>query len=226
MFSLRRRVRYYGNMTLFRLWLRPRRSVPTTLLGTGYGAWNVPIQLLDVPSVCFCGGVGEDTQLDEGLMDLGHDVYGFDPTPKAIRHAATVVEKWEQYKFSPMGMWTEDTEVRFFVPKDASHSSHSMMNLQETEDFILAPVRRMSTLMEEQGVTAVDFLKLDIEGAEHDVLRDLAAGDLRPKVLCVEFDQPAPLSKVKATCRALQSAGYVAIKLARWDVTFVSSDLI
>src|SRR5690242_18859561 len=56
-------------------------------LGTGNGAWVVPISLIDENSICYCVGCGEDISFDlELIKRFNCEVFSFDPTPKAIQH--------------------------------------------------------------------------------------------------------------------------------------------
>ncbi len=219
--SVGRRVRYHVNRVLLRAWLRIDRDRPTEQIGSGYGSWVIPAGVLDEGAICYCVGVGEDTQLDEELVRRGHTVVGIDPTPRAVAHATRVRARLPDYRFEPVGVWSTTGTARFYAPRDPAHVSHSILNLQDTEDSFDAPVERLADIAARLGHERVDLLKLDIEGAEHEVLRDLAASPLRPRVLLVEFDQPVPLRRVRATCRSLRRLGYLPVDQQRWNTTWV-----
>lgn len=51
-------------------------------------------------------------------------------------------------------------------------------------------VKRLSRLIDEAGLTAIDFLKIDVEGAEADVLAGLDLSRHRPKIILVEAVNP------------------------------------
>ena len=51
-------------------------------------------------------------------------------------------------------------------------------------------VKRLSRLIDEAGLTTIDFLKIDVEGAEPDVLAGLDLKRHRPKVILVEAVNP------------------------------------
>ncbi len=74
-----------------------------------------------------------------------------------------------------MGLAGTDEELKFFMPKDPSHVSCSTANLQKTDSYFTAQCHRLSTLMAQQGDARIDLLKMDIEGGEYDVIRDLAS---------------------------------------------------
>jgi len=192
-------------------------------LGSGYGGWIVPTDLLSRDSVCWCAGVGEDITFDLALIQrFGCHAWGFDPTPRAVRHVKIHAVHEPRYHFIPAGLWSEDTTMRFFAPQDSSHVSHSIVNLQRTEEGFDAPCRTVASLMKELNHVRLDLLKLDVEGAEYVVLDSLDRDDIRPLILCVEFDQPSPLREVLAASRRLIARGYNLVAIDGWNFTFVS----
>ena len=76
------------------------------------------------------------------------------------------------------------------MPRDPTHVSHSVVNLQGTEEYFEAPCRSLGSLMRELGHDRIDLLKVDIEGAEHRVVRSMLESGIHPIVVCLEIDQP------------------------------------
>ena len=217
----RQRASYHLNRLALAVWLRRDRSVPTELIGRGYGSWVVPSAVLPESAICYCVGVGEDTQLDEELMRRGHSVIALDPTPRAIAHARTVLTRFPQYRFEAVGLWSESTTMRFYGPTDPMHVSHSILNLQHTDAYFVGRVERLAEVARRLGHETIHLLKLDIEGAEHEVLRDLVHTGPLPNVLLVEFDQPVALRTIMETCRLLERSGYRAVNQDRWNTTWI-----
>ena len=220
-------------------------------LGTDYGGWYVPIELFDVASVCYCVGAGEDISFDLQLIDrFGCDVYTFDPTPRANRHFELLRDSGicnkkavgnggalEDYRcntavlsrlhFFPYGIWNESKRMRFYAPKDPSHVSHSLVNLQRTDEYFEADCRTLMEIMAQLNHTEITLLKLDVEGAEYKILDSMLADDVFPRILCVEFDEgrnpqdSAYFERINRTFRILKNAGYLATFFDTWNVTFV-----
>lgn len=223
-------------------------------LGTAYGGWVVPVDSIDADWVCYCVGAGEDISFDCELIErFGCEVFVFDPTPRAVAHVAELrervgrgesmpinnkpgtayvlaAEKLSRLHFQPFGVWSEDVRQRFYVPQDSSHVSHSILNLQQTETYFEADCRKLSSLMHEAGHDRIDLLKLDIEGAEYEVLKAMLADGILPRVLCVEFDEGnIPLDggapeRISETAKALQAAGYLLVQQEGWNTTFLHCD--
>jgi FkbM family methyltransferase len=168
--------------------------VPLLKLGSEQGGWWVPVDKIRRDWVCYLAGVGEDITFDLELIErCGCDVFAFDPTPRAIAHVERAAKGQPKFHFHPYGLWSEDAELKFYAPKDPKHVSHSVVNLQGTEEFFIAKVKPIASAMAELGHERIDLLKLDIEGAECPVLRTMAERGIEPEVICVEFDPPKML---------------------------------
>jgi FkbM family methyltransferase len=206
-------------------------------------------------SVCYCVGAGEDISFDLQLINrFGCSVYTFDPTPKANRHFEllrnnTFLNKTtfingvgsEDYQcdastlsrlhFFPYGLWSETKTMRFYAPKDPSHVSHSLVNLQRTQEYFEADCRTVKQVMSDLNHSRITLLKLDVEGAEYKIIDSMLADAIFPIILCVEFDEgrnpqdSAYLDRVNSTIKKLKEAGYLATFFDTWNVTFVKHDL-
>ncbi len=144
--------------------LRPQLNLQR--IGTDYGGWVVPAAMIRPDWICYCGGVGEDVSFDLGLIErFGCSVFAFDPTPRAITYVAEEVANGPKFHFLPVGLWAEDTTLRFYAPANPAHVSHSIVNLQKRDTYFEAPCRSVPALMRELGHDRIDLLKIDIEGA-------------------------------------------------------------
>jgi FkbM family methyltransferase len=198
--------------------LKPVVHVKTTRLGSEYGAVHVPVQLLTDKSIVYSAGVGEDVTFDLGLIEtVGCEVWAFDPTPRSIEFARSIREP--RFHFLPLGVWSEDSVQRFHTPADSVHVSHSIANLQQTTEYFDAECRSVRSLMTELGHGEIDLLKLNIEGAEYEVLASL--GDVRPRILCVEFHKVQTLRRL---VRFIGSLPYEPIRVDGFDVTLISRE--
>lgn len=207
------------------LLLRPRKRNDLQLLGgTTYGGWVVPITLLARDAICYCAGVGEDISFDLELAKrFKCQVFAFDPTPRAIEHIRQNASDLPGFHFFDYGLWSSEANMKFYAPRNPQHVSHSILNLQRTKDFFIAPCKRLSLVMEELGHSRLDLLKLDIEGAEYEVIKSIIEDNLDIKVLCVEFDQPMSIRRIIRTVHMIRDFSYSLVNIDRWDYTFVKN---
>lgn len=196
-------------------------------LGSDYGGWYAPTLELGPDSVVYSAGIGQDISFDKALISrCGCRVHGFDPTPAALDFVAAQFkagELSERFHFTPVGLWSSDTNLQFFAPKTRGWTgSYSALNLQGTEEreSISVPVKQLSSLMQENGHTSIDLLKMDIEGAEYRVIDEIITRQIPIRWLCIEFDQPVPFWTTNRALKRLKESGYQLCKVDRWNFVF------
>ena len=217
-----RRIRNKVLSTVLPKVLAKDRRLDLVRLGSKYGGWIVPAGELVPGSICYLAGLGEDGSFDICLAkEYCCEVFVFDPTPRAIAYAERELADVPSVTFLPVGMWSESAVLQFFAPRDPSHVSHSIVNLQGTTDSFDARCESPADRMRALGHRSLTLLKLDIEGAEYEVLGSVLRDNLDIAVICVEFDQPAPVRKTLRQIGALRTAGYTCIAAENWNYTFV-----
>ena len=77
----------------FRRHVSPAASPwPVEYLGTSYGGWAIPEDLLSADSVCYSAGVGTDVSFDAELIKrYGCKVHAFDLTPTSV----AFIKQWD-----------------------------------------------------------------------------------------------------------------------------------
>ncbi len=199
--------------------LRPLRPAGMLRLGTYYGGWWIP-EVDPARGVAICVGAGTDVTFDLELQRLGYDVYTVDPTPAAV---AYVTEQVPELNLIPVGVWSETGELEFARDERWNESwmigstAPSGTGVDEVDRF---PVSSVKDLIASIGDPPVAVLKLDIEGAEHAVIRSMIADGIAPYCLCIEFDDHG-IRKVMASVRLLRRFGYVLWQIEGLNYIFV-----
>ncbi|MBG6131703.1 FkbM family methyltransferase [Aquimarina sp. EL_43] len=100
----------------------------------------------------------------------------------------------EQLILEELALWTENTMLNFYLPVNKSNVSHSLVNYQndykqgDEYGHIKVKTTTLNEIMEKYKINNIELLKLDIEGAEIEVLENMLDNKIFPNQICVEFD--------------------------------------
>jgi len=196
-------------------------------LGTDYGGWTVPVELLNEDSICYCVGVGTDASFDFALVErFGCNVFSFDPTPESIDYMESAKYDRSKLHFLPVGVWDEDKELRFYTPAKEEEALYSVFDLHGTGKYFTAECRKLSTIMKDMSHDHIDLLKLDIEGAWRKVIQNIVDEHINISVLCVELDSPTTLARVLWVIRVLGDMDFVLAHFEKDNYLFVQKTLL
>lgn len=166
-----------------------------------------------------------------------------DPTPRAIDHFNQVVAATKgvqpapspkppdapydleglqpsQLVLDPSALWDSCGTISFYPPRSEEDVSHSIVDYQHryardpgSALEVPATTVRAAMLKHEIDPTELELLKLNIEGAEVEVLQQMLADGIYPKQLLVayvELNRPTrrALGRARATNRLLRDHGY------------------
>lgn len=204
-----------------RVLFRARTPADMVRLGSEYGGWWVPRDVLESGKIAYCAGVGEDVTFDRELAERGLEVWSFDPTPRSVDYMR---KHGDGINFEPLGWWDSVATQRFYAPANPLHVSHSIDNLQGTTDYFDAAVTTVGAIAARLGHETVDIMKMDIEGAERRVVASLLDHGPLPRILCIEFDYPYSVKDFLGIIRTILKSGYRILKIEQRNYTFELSD--
>lgn len=188
-------------------------------VGSGYGGWLIPLAEVRSDSIVYSVGAGTDVSFDLGLIAAcGCEVHALDPTPEAIQYLHGIREP--RLHVHPWALWTVDADIPMYVPRVGS-GSLSAVNLQATAEAIMLPARSLRSIMDELGHDHVDLLKLDIEGAEYEVVTPELVAEAGVRILAIDVHPHVPARRGIAFLQALIGAGYRVIAREETDFTLV-----
>ncbi|MGH8167144.1 MAG: FkbM family methyltransferase [Woeseiaceae bacterium] len=170
--------------------LRLKREVELRAVKDG-GWWFHP-DVLDENSIVYSLGIGEDVDFDLALIDrFDLQVHAFDPTPSSVDWLAAQSMP-PNFHFHPWAITAADGVLKLFprIRRDGSKSTVMYTMLAEgrsEEDAILVPAFSLASVLAELGHDRISLLKMDIEGAEYEVLDSLLQSAVKPEQLLVEF---------------------------------------
>lgn len=186
--------------------------------GSEYGGWDIVVGNIDANAIVYSFGVGEDVSFDIALIKrFNLVVHAFDPTPKSIEW----VKKQgfsENFVMHEYGIAGYDGNVSFNPPENPDHVSHTILNRPATEEkSITVQVKRLGTIMKDLGHSRIDILKMDVEGAEYDVIDEINNSDIRPKQFLVEFHHRFPgigIKRSKEAIDKIRNMGYLLFSVS------------
>jgi len=183
-----RKKRFLKRLTGKELRLKTEIAVPTIKDG---GWWFTP-EGLNKDSIIYSLGVGDEIDFDLSIIKkYGAEVFAFDPTPSSIDmlDSSTLPH---QFHFHPWAVTATDGSLKFYprLKKDGTKSDimFTMIPEEETiDDVIEVPAFSLSSITAKLAHNRIDVLKMDIEGAEYEVLEGLLESPVLPAQLLVEF---------------------------------------
>jgi FkbM family methyltransferase len=191
---------------------------PIVRLGSDYGAWSFCETPALQNSIIVSAGLGEDASFDvEFARRYNARVVLVDPTPRAVQHFRQMMARMGRDATSSYGgqqspdaydlsglsaanfalvekaLWIKKESLRFYAPAKAAHVSHSIVNYQNAyrtdTNYINVEATTLDAIVSECNLASIPLLKLDIEGAEIEVIEDLMTKGIFPEQILVEYDE-------------------------------------
>ena len=178
--------------------------------------WSYSPSLLTATSTVYSFGIGADIAFESDLIARhGLTVHAFDPTPYSTQWIETraVPERFHFHAYAAAG---NDGTLRLY-PRKRRSGRGSEVNWTadpaqaDSQRWIDAPARSIPSLMAMLGSEKLDLVKLDVEGAEYEVIAGMLGAGVRPTQLLVEFHHRFPGFGKRRTLdcvRELRAAGY------------------
>lgn len=181
-----------------RRWREWRLPAGFERLGTRYGGWWLLAPAVGRDPLLVDCGLGKDISFPVAFLDrFGGRVIGVDPNPAALEYS--LAHRPEGMEVRPEAFWTQaGCELTFHLPRSlaelpqgADGVSGSLLASHSYAGTRTVAVRTTSLpeILAQAGREECDVLKMDIEGAEYDVLEaQCRSGEIRrARQLLVEY---------------------------------------
>ena len=164
------------------LFVKKNIIIDYDMYGSDYGGWPVVPNLLKCDSIIYSAGVGEDISFDLALINKYNvTIHAFDPTPSSIEYINKNI-KTKNFIMHPFGFYNKDCILKFYQPINKNYISHSIFN-KGGGSTINVKMKKIVSVMKELGHNNIDLLKIDIEGAEYDFIKDMIKNKIYPTQL-------------------------------------------
>ncbi len=182
---------------------------PIVSLGTVYGGWMIPDGILAHDSICYCVGAGGDVSFDlELIRRFGALVRCFDPVEAFERSAMAEAAGEPRFSFRRAAITTADGPIRMQIHHESDSESVSAAGLYDSADWVQAPGRTLPSLMNEFGDQRIDLLKLDIEGAEYEVLPTLDLAGMGIRIFATQLHHTGTVRDALKLIDGLREQGF------------------
>ncbi|MEM7145285.1 MAG: FkbM family methyltransferase [Verrucomicrobiota bacterium] len=228
-------VRRLGKRLFFAclgLGARPRGELVT--LGRAAIPWAIRGDLFGEEPYVLSAGLSDEVYFEEELLERypGARIYGMDPTPLCGPVTQELVDRFggERFRYRGAALGGEDGELEVWAEMNEAGEAvyfywgliqdHEARRLEKARIPVVSP----GTIAREEGVGGFDLLKIDIEGAEYDVIDHVLSSDLEVPQLLVEFHyrfEDVGMRKTLDSIKRLKRAGYRIEWVGRWCEEFL-----
>ena len=203
-----------------------RRRIPTIDIA-GADTWRI-VDPQKKELFVISAGVGLGIDFELGIAKRWCvEMLLLDPSPTGISTMERIGNV-EGVTFKQIGLAANDGIVSFSKPLSAAEGSFFMAEPNsDKKSYVEFECKSLKTLLAEYDQSSIDILKMDIEGAECEVLDSILQDEINPVQICVEIHThhgsgaPRGLWDASRLIFRLHLAGYRIVYNKAMDFTFV-----
>lgn len=219
-------LRFFASQEPFRH-VKAEVNIQKKWLGTVYGGFFAHLPAIKKDAIVLSIGIGKDISFDRALLKhVPCKVYGYDPTPKSIDWIKTQ-NLPAGFSFFPVGITAGKSGMyKFLLPANPRQVSGVIGSEGPAERTIEVELLNLKDILAQLEVTHIDVLKMDIEGAEYEVLGEILDMNIPIGQILVEFhdrnfETAEPRSK--PLVENLRKHGYLifGVSLSSEEVSFI-----
>jgi FkbM family methyltransferase len=111
-------------------------------------------------------------------MDGCKSIYAFEPNQDALKNLNHIFKDIPSVQVIDKAIYYKDGDLKFYVDKanttiGSINKSHVSDNTATTTEEITIPAISLKTFIQESGINKISLLKIDIEGAEYEIIEHL-----------------------------------------------------
>lgn len=126
-------------------------------------------------------------------------VFAFEPAPSTyalLQKTVSINHKQQSIETFQKAVGKESGKITFFISDDQADNSNSLVQYKEDRSLhgIDVDVTSIDNFVAEKNISKLDFIKIDVEGAEYDTLQGAVntLKNLRP--VCIVAIHPEPIA--------------------------------
>ena len=144
----------------------------------------------DSKPIIYSFGIGSDVSFDEAASVMfDSPIYMYDPTPLVIEFMKQHQNN-KHFIFKSEGVFTENSDLKLYTNEKQNKANSSLYPIHGVDgEYKVVKCKTLQTIVDENGHSNIDILKMDIEGAAHAVLEQMLDDTtIRPKQIVAEFE--------------------------------------
>lgn len=165
--------------------------------------------------------LGRDTAT---LAKYAEQVIGFEPSPRNYSEVCKKLDGFDNIDLINAGMWNQEDELKIKygdIGAEDGFLEPDIIDEKEPEGINKVPVNTIENYSQQLGLNGIDFLKIEAEGAEPEIIEGM--GELRPKHIVVNADEERDGQPTGAeVMEVLQPLGYHLVGIKRGHLLFFS----
>lgn len=187
------------------------RADGLTDVGSDYGGWTIPLEAVGTDWTCYCVGIGGDVSFDLALAARGATVRAIEPVAEYVAQAEALTAGEPRVTTHEVAVTAQDGPIRMQITHEPQSRSVSSAGLYDTEEFTEVRGLTLPSLLRELGDERIDLLKLDVEGAEYEVVPTLDLRALGVRVFSIQLHHTGSVAQARALIAGLREQGYVPV---------------
>jgi FkbM family methyltransferase len=184
----------------------------------------------DEKVIVYSCGVGEDVSFDTEVMnDYDCIIFAFDPTPKSIEWVKEQNFP-KNFVFTPCGIGGKTEDQHLYLSNTSLDISSSVYvhDYTSNNDYITVQMKSLEDIASEYHHTYIDILKMDIEGSEFDVIKNLPRNVIFGQIV-VEFHERFLKNGkrvLKESIKSLKKNGYYCFAVSEqgYEYSFINKN--
>jgi FkbM family methyltransferase len=122
-------------------------------------------------------------------------VHSFEPNPSMTTMLRKSIGRtYQNVRLHDVALGSADAELNLYVPP-SNVGAGSLVRFKDAPHTtaVVCPVRKLSDIAKRENISAIRFVKIDVEGFENEVLlgAEDVLSDLRPGAIVLETNQPS-----------------------------------
>lgn len=208
----------------------PRLKIDIKLDIENYSNWNVVPALLKKGDIIYSFGICDDIGFELDVIKKNINIFAFDPTPYSVNW----IKKQKlpaSFHFYPWAASATDGNFYLYPRLKKKGEKSTIMYTSHKEagagdDGVKVEAFSLRSMADKLGHNEINVLKMDIEGAEYEIIDNLLKTNFRPRMLLVEFHhrfRGIGSDKTDRAVNALHRADYLiaSVSLSNREVCFV-----